>query len=59
MPNRKINHFDTHFVAKEINGYFMKETTVDGKLYKKCTLVLATAESRLDVCDMVMSILIP
>ncbi len=39
MPDGKIKHFDTHLVAKEINGYFLKDTTVKGKLYKKGTLV--------------------
>ena len=39
MPNGKIKHFDTHEVAKEINGYFLKDTNVKGTLYKKGTLV--------------------
>ena len=48
MPNGKINHFDTHLVAKEINGYFMKDTTVKGKLYKKGTLVPSFAYLQAD-----------
>ena len=35
----RITHVDTHMVAKEINGYFLKDKTVKGKLYKKGTLV--------------------
>ncbi|MFQ6079025.1 MAG: molybdopterin dinucleotide binding domain-containing protein, partial [Thermodesulfobacteriota bacterium] len=35
----RIKHVDTHMVAKEINGYFLKDKTVKGKLYKKGTLV--------------------
>jgi formate dehydrogenase major subunit len=36
----KIGHqYDPHKVAKEINGYFVKDTTVKGKDYKKGTLV--------------------
>jgi formate dehydrogenase major subunit len=31
--------FDAHKVAKEINGYFLKDVTVKGKTYKKGTLV--------------------
>jgi len=31
--------YDAHKVAKEINGYFLKETTVKGKTYAKGTLV--------------------
>ncbi len=31
--------FDPHKVAKEINGYFLKDVTVKGKNYKKGTLV--------------------
>jgi formate dehydrogenase major subunit len=48
MPNGKIKHFDTHLVAKEINGYFMKDTTVKGKLYKKGTLVPSFAYLQAD-----------
>ena len=31
--------YDPHKVAKEINGYFLKDTTVKGKTFKKGTLV--------------------
>ncbi len=31
--------FDSHKVAKEINGYFLKDVTIKGKEYKKGTLV--------------------
>jgi formate dehydrogenase major subunit len=31
--------YDPHKVAKEINGYFLKDITLKGKLYKKGTLV--------------------
>jgi formate dehydrogenase major subunit len=31
--------FDAHKMAKEINGYFLKDVTVNGKLCKKGTLV--------------------
>jgi formate dehydrogenase major subunit len=31
--------FDAHKVAKEINGYFQKDTTIKGKQFKKGTLV--------------------
>ena len=31
--------FDPHKVAKEINGYFLEDVTIDGKVYKKGTLV--------------------
>ena len=31
--------FDPHKVAKEVNGYFLKDVTVKGKTYKKGTLV--------------------
>jgi formate dehydrogenase major subunit len=48
MPNGKIKHFDTHLVAKEINGYFLKDTTVKGKLYKKGTLVPSFAYLQAD-----------
>jgi formate dehydrogenase major subunit len=48
MPNGKIKHFDTHEVAKEINGYFLKDTTVKGKLYKKGTLVPSFAYLQAD-----------
>ena len=35
----RIRHLDTHMIAKEINGYFLKDTTVKGKTFKKGTLV--------------------
>mgnify|MGYP001822907469 CR=1 FL=1 len=31
--------YDPHKVAKEINGYFLKDVTIKGKIYKKGTLV--------------------
>ena len=31
--------FDPHKVAKEINGYFQEDVTIDGKIYKKGSLV--------------------
>ena len=31
--------FDPHKVAREINGYFLEDTTIDGKLHKKGSLV--------------------
>jgi len=38
-PTGKIRHLDTHYIAREINGYFLKDITVKGKLFKKGTLV--------------------
>ena len=35
----EIRHLDTHMIAKEINGYFLEDKTVKGKLFKKGTLV--------------------
>jgi formate dehydrogenase major subunit len=35
----RIKHVDPHMVAKEINGYFLRDKTIKGKLYKKGTLV--------------------
>jgi len=35
----KIRHLDTHMIAKEINGYFLEDKIVKGKLFKKGTLV--------------------
>ena len=35
----KITEVDTHLIAKEINGYFLQDKEVKGKLYKKGTLV--------------------
>ena len=37
--NGKIKHLDIHAIAKEINGYFLEDKTIKGKLYKKGTLV--------------------
>ena len=34
-------HFDANLTAKEINGYFLKDTTIGGTLYKKGSLVPA------------------
>jgi len=35
----KHGEFDAHAMAKEINGYFLKDVTINGKLYKKGDLV--------------------
>jgi formate dehydrogenase major subunit len=35
----KIRHLDIHAVAKEINGYFLEDREIKGKLYKKGDLV--------------------
>jgi formate dehydrogenase major subunit len=35
----KVTTVDTHLIAKEINGYFLEDKEVKGKLYKKGTLV--------------------
>jgi formate dehydrogenase major subunit len=35
----KIDHIDIHAVAKEINGYFLEDKEIKGKLYKKGELV--------------------
>ena len=35
----KVTEVDTHLIAKEINGYFLEDTEIKGKLYKKGTLV--------------------
>jgi len=35
----KHGEFDPHAMAKEINGYFLKDVTIKGKLYKKGDLV--------------------
>ncbi len=40
--------YDPHKVAKEINGYFLKDVTVKGKLYKKGTLVPSFAYLQAD-----------
>ena len=34
-----VKRIDPHLIAKEINGYFLKDTRVKGKLFKKGTLV--------------------
>ncbi len=34
-----VGEYDPHKVAKEINGYFLKDVTIKGKTYKKGTLV--------------------
>jgi formate dehydrogenase major subunit len=35
----KIHHIDIHAVAKEINGYFLENREIKGKVYKKGELV--------------------
>jgi formate dehydrogenase major subunit len=40
--------YDAHRIAKEINGYFLKETTVKGKTFKKGTLVPSFAYLQAD-----------
>ncbi len=35
----KVSEIDIHLVAKEINGYFLEDKEIKGKLYKKGTLV--------------------
>jgi formate dehydrogenase major subunit len=40
--------YDPHKVAKEINGYFLEDVTVKGKLYKKGTLVPSFAYLQAD-----------
>ncbi len=35
----KVTQVDTHMIAKEINGYFLEDKEVKGKLYRKGTLV--------------------
>ncbi len=37
--NGKVTEVDTHLIAKEINGYFLEDKEIKGKLYKKGTLV--------------------
>ncbi len=39
MPDGRIHHLDIHAVAKEINGYFLKDTEIKGTLYQKGDLV--------------------
>jgi len=41
-PIKKLRwhkRFDSHVIAKEINGYFLEDKEIKGKLYKKGTLV--------------------
>ena len=38
-PDGSLRKFDTHEVAKEINGYFLEDKNIKGTLYKKGTLV--------------------
>ncbi len=38
-PEGKVRKVDTHAIAKEINGYFLEDKEVKGKLFKKGTLV--------------------
>jgi len=40
--------FDSHKVAKEINGYFLKDVTIEGKTFKKGTLVPSFAFLKAD-----------
>ena len=35
----KVRHLDAHYIAKEINGYFLKDKVVKGKSFKKGDLV--------------------
>jgi formate dehydrogenase major subunit len=35
----KVRHLDTHYIAKEINGYFLEDKEIKGTLYKKGDLV--------------------
>ncbi len=44
----KKGHFDTHLVAKEINGYFQKDTKIGDKEYKKGDPVPAFAMLQAD-----------
>jgi formate dehydrogenase major subunit len=37
--NGKVTEVDTHLIAKEINGYFLEDKEIKGKVYKKGTLV--------------------
>jgi formate dehydrogenase major subunit len=38
-PDGSLLHFNTHAVAKEINGYFLEDKEIKGTVYKKGTLV--------------------
>ncbi len=44
----KNGHFDTHLVAKEINGYFLKDVKIGDKQYKKGDLVPGFAALQAD-----------
>ncbi|KIH78263.1 formate dehydrogenase [Geoalkalibacter ferrihydriticus DSM 17813] len=35
LPNGYIPHIDPHVIAKEINGYFVEDKEIGGRLYKK------------------------
>jgi formate dehydrogenase major subunit len=35
----RVTHVDPHLVAREINGYFLKDTEINGQPFKKGTLV--------------------
>ena len=35
MPDGSLPHIDVHRVAREINGYFLEDREIGGKLYKK------------------------
>jgi len=48
MPDGRVKHFNTHEVAKEINGYFLQDVEVKGKRYKKGTLVPSFAYLQAD-----------
>jgi formate dehydrogenase major subunit len=38
-PYGMVTKMDSHLIAKEINGYFLKDKVIKGKRYKKGTLV--------------------
>ena len=38
-PDGKVRRMDTHLIAREINGYFLEEKTVQGRTYKPGDLV--------------------
>ena len=44
----KVTEIDTHLIAKEINGYFLKDTVTKGVLRKKGTLVPSFAHLQND-----------
>jgi len=43
-----VTEMDVHMIAKEINGYFLEDKEVKGKLYKKGTLVPSFAFLQVD-----------